>query len=109
MGKRQEKLNLAESLCTQCGLCCYKKGMTPNGQVVFLREKCEYLGDDNLCAVYEDRLEMHGCCSIERAIMLNALPMCCPYIKENWKLIKHYYKAPNLILIKRLQKDIDKK
>ncbi|MCZ7645151.1 MAG: hypothetical protein M5U26_07680 [Planctomycetota bacterium] len=71
-----------ESLCTECGICCYKKIII--GRTVFVTPfPCEFLDTDrNRCTVYEERFEKNPeCLSISEGLKHSAFPASCPYVE----------------------------
>ena len=72
-----------ESLCTNCGKCCYKKIIV--GRTVFITPfPCEYLDTrTNLCTIYDRRHELNPLClSIEAEMKVGAFPDDCPYVDD---------------------------
>ena len=56
-------LNYYETGCKRCGKCC-SPGFSFKDRFVRLKGlSCIYLGDDNLCTVYQDRKRIVGCFS----------------------------------------------
>lgn len=79
-----------ESLCVNCGLCCYAAVPIAKGLNVLVPElRCKYLvnkGTDGetCCSVYEDRFEKAGawCLPLGEAIAKGIFPNSCPYVKD---------------------------
>jgi uncharacterized cysteine cluster protein YcgN (CxxCxxCC family) len=94
------QLNLAESLCIKCGICCRDKLFVIDQQmqlkqVKFLATKCQFL-QNNLCIVYDTRtIQEQNCAKIAEALAYHAQPECCAYVKANWELIKDWYILPD--------------
>ncbi len=74
-----------EELCTRCGLCCHFKAWASDGTVVIIHptQACPFLGDDNLCTVYEERFEKNPYCMSREEMTTRdySLPDSCPYCK----------------------------
>jgi len=52
-----------EADCKRCGKCC-TPGFEFKGEFVRLESlRCSYLGEDNLCTIYDDRKKTVGCFS----------------------------------------------
>ncbi len=75
-----------ESLCTGCGLCCYKRGRL-NGGGVFIdySQPCRYLDTaTGRCTVYERRFEVNPDCrkvTIFHAKYDRLMPPTCGYVR----------------------------
>jgi uncharacterized protein len=96
-----------EHWCKQCGLCCYNKSELPDGSIIYLNSKCEWLQSDNLCKVYGSRMTVFRHCVTARiALYLNILPEHCPYVKNNMHIIGSWYKPP--IIPETIYKDYRK-
>ena len=63
MKKRDVTDKAWESLCEQCGLCCYEKIEDETGAVFFTATPCRYLDvETNRCSIYEHRFEVNPEC-----------------------------------------------
>ena len=52
-----------ESLCNQCGLCCFEKIENDNGSIFFTRTPCRYLDVvTRKCKIYDRRFEVNPEC-----------------------------------------------
>lgn len=70
-----------ESLCTNCGKCCYKKLII--GRNVYITPfPCEFLDTEtNLCTIYEKRHELNPLClTMEQGMKVSAFPADCGYV-----------------------------
>lgn len=78
-----------ESLCVDCGLCCYASVRLAKGSVLVPELRCRHLAVEggtgkSTCSVYSDRHEvMKGwCLPLEEAISKGAFPPQCPYVRD---------------------------
>jgi len=79
--------NQWESLCRNCGKCCFDKTITEKGvMLIDYNKPCEFLkfvGRKSQCEVYSDRFVKKECChTIPEAIQKRALPPDCPYVQD---------------------------
>lgn len=52
-----------ESLCEQCGLCCFEKIEDDSGTIFFTQTPCRYLDvSSRRCVIYERRFEINPDC-----------------------------------------------
>ena len=59
----KEKDSNWESLCNQCGLCCFEKIENDNGSIFFTRTPCRYLDVvTRKCKIYDRRFEVNPEC-----------------------------------------------
>lgn len=82
----QRRRRFWESLCDQCGLCCYRRHRGPQGEVVIdYARPCRFLDTESgLCYVYEDRFEMNPECrkvTIYNAKFDRLMPQTCGYVR----------------------------
>lgn len=72
-----------DSLCRQCGRCCYKK-IEIDGAVYTTPFPCEHLDvETRLCRVYEKRHVVNRrCLSVEKGIKRHAFPADCVYVRD---------------------------
>ena len=72
-----------ESLCKQCGLCCFEKIEDERGNIFYTRTPCRYLDVvSRHCAIYERRFTINPTCiklTPELARTLRWLPSDCGY------------------------------
>ena len=88
-------LDLSEDLCTKCGQCCRIKEWLPNGGCKILSQGCQYLLENNLCAVYSQRRVIApNCVDIKSALLGCILPLNCSYVQKNWDQICAWYIVP---------------
>lgn len=83
--KIKEKKITDNNLCLKCsirGRCCYFHTFI-NGHQVETDEKCEFLKDNGLCAIYSERKRNPYCLSIEQMIEKGTLLSDCLYIKND--------------------------
>ena len=76
-----------ESLCKNCGKCCFNKGTAENGKPYIDYDKpCEHLrfaANKSMCEVYSDRFtKCNKCLTIPDALVKMGLPGDCPYTKS---------------------------
>jgi hypothetical protein len=75
-----------ESLCTRCGLCCYRRSRL-NGGGVFIdfSRPCRFLDTGTgLCTVYDRRFELNPDCrkvTIFNAKFDRLMPPTCGYVR----------------------------
>jgi uncharacterized cysteine cluster protein YcgN (CxxCxxCC family) len=72
--KLEEAITLDK--CKRCGKCCTLR-IQGYGMIIDTGERCRYLTNDNLCAVYDNRPSW--CLSAEQMMELNVLPQGCGY------------------------------
>jgi len=52
-----------DSLCKQCGRCCYEKLEDGRGKIIYTRTPCEYLDvDSRRCTIFEQRFSINPSC-----------------------------------------------
>jgi len=77
-----------ESMCVDCGLCCYASIQMEKGNVLIPDLRCKHLSFDDTnkscCDVYENRHEvMKGWCQpLAKAIDQGLFPEMCPYVQD---------------------------
>jgi len=76
-----------ESLCRNCGKCCFDKVVNGNGALVINYDKpCEYLnyiGKKSSCSIYDTRFNTcKQCNTVPEAIQKHYLPADCPYVTK---------------------------
>lgn len=72
-----------DAVCTRCGGCCHEKEEQADGRVLYLDVPCPQLTSENLCRVYERRLEVEKECKlVTPAVVRQAkiLPRSCAYL-----------------------------
>jgi len=83
MGKSSKKW---ESLCEQCGTCCFEKIENENGTIFFTQTPCRYLDVvTRKCRIYKRRFEINPECiqlTEELVRELSWLHDGCAYKKE---------------------------
>lgn len=87
-----ELTNAWESLCQNCGKCCFDKSLINGVWVINYDKPCEHLKFEkgrSSCDVYEDRFNRATCNTIPEAIQKSLLPRTCPYVTKSVG-----YKAP---------------
>ncbi len=63
MGKNGGNLEYWESLCRQCGTCCFEKIEDESGTIFFTRIPCRYLDVvTRKCRIYDRRFEIYPDC-----------------------------------------------
>ena len=93
MGKLPEKLAWLEkaqleSMCVDCGLCCYASVPFGKGNVLVPDLRCKHLEYDSVgkscCGVYEDRHDVAKgwCLPLADAIAKGVFPEQCPYVSD---------------------------
>jgi uncharacterized protein len=74
-----------ESICTQCGLCCYEKDIRGGRVIVRMDSPCRYLDvKTRLCRVYDRRFRVCAECRKMRrfhARFSRWLPQTCGYVR----------------------------
>jgi len=70
-----------DSLCTQCGICCYLYLPGENGRLFYTPFLCGNLNQvTKLCAVFDQRLKVFKPCNTaERGVRRKVMPVGCPY------------------------------
>lgn len=72
-----------DSLCKQCGLCCFEKLIDGRGKIIYTQTACRYLDlETRRCKVFERRFEINPICiklTPELVPKLNWLPHDCGY------------------------------
>lgn len=73
-----------EARCQRCGLCCYEREVTDDGEMaVNFASPCEFLDTEtNLCTVYAERFEKCPACTQitpRKAASKFFLPPSCAY------------------------------
>ncbi|WP_154651738.1 CxxCxxCC domain-containing protein [Sediminispirochaeta bajacaliforniensis] len=80
-----------DSLCRQCGACCYEKAYVKGILYVYHDRPCVYLNEENgRCKVYHERFRrMEGCnkMTIFHAMFSGWLPASCGYVE--WAMRHH--------------------
>jgi uncharacterized cysteine cluster protein YcgN (CxxCxxCC family) len=79
-----------ESMCVNCGLCCYAAVPVAKGVNALVPElRCKYLvqkGTDGetCCSTYDTRFEKAGawCLPLADAIQKGVFPEACPYVQD---------------------------
>jgi uncharacterized cysteine cluster protein YcgN (CxxCxxCC family) len=67
-----------EKACKRCGKCC-TPGFEFKGEFVRLKSlRCNYLGDDDLCTIYENRKKIVNCLS-PWEMPKGWMPKGCPF------------------------------
>jgi uncharacterized cysteine cluster protein YcgN (CxxCxxCC family) len=97
MRRRRERW---DSICKQCGMCCYEKSITRTGEVIVrLNAPCRYLDPDTKrCTVYENRFAVCKDCKKLRfyhALFASYLPANCGYVERFriWRRLSKYRSA----------------
>ena len=62
--------------CKKCGKCCHLR-IEKKGIILTMSDRCIYLTNNNLCAVYNNR--PFWCMSAEDMMRLKLLPVGCGY------------------------------
>jgi len=73
-----------ESICSRCGGCCYEKEEQPDGRVLYLDVPCPQLTENNMCRVYDRRLEVEKECNrVTPSVVRQGkiLPRSCAYLQ----------------------------
>ena len=73
-----------ESICNQCGLCCYEKYERGDGSIEFTNTPCRYLSRENTCKVYPYRFHVCDDCNVvnpEVVLRGDLLPPECTYVQ----------------------------
>jgi len=72
-----------DSLCKQCGLCCFEKLEDGRGKIIYTQHACRYLDvESRRCKVFERRFEINPICiklTPELVPTLHWLPNDCGY------------------------------
>lgn len=77
-----------ESLCVDCGLCCYASVRMDKGQVLVPELRCQHLSVEksgkSCCSVYEYRHDVakSWCLPLAEAIEKSVFPSQCPYVAD---------------------------
>ena len=77
-----------ETLCNNCGMCCYEKIEDENGIIIIdFNSPCPYLEieNNNRCSVYNDRFKKCPNClrlSAKHALFARWLPPGCGYVEK---------------------------
>ena len=75
-----------ESLCTNCGSCCYEKEFNEDLIFINMEKPCKYLDTcTKSCTIYDDRLKKNERCdkvNIFHALFNPYLPYHCGYVKK---------------------------
>lgn len=78
-----------ESMCVDCGLCCYAAVPLSKGNVIIPDLRCKHLCVEqgtgkSTCAVYDQRHEVAKgwCMPLAEAIAKGAFPAQCPYVAD---------------------------
>lgn len=76
-----------ESLCNNCGACCYEKTEDDNGVILIdFDSPCIYLDTLNKrCTIYENRFSQFRQCSrlgVRHALFARWLPPDCGYVRK---------------------------
>ena len=86
MSDSSPKENAWESLCLQCGRCCFEKFENDNGTIFFTKTPCRYLDViTRQCKVYERRFEINPECiqlTPELVKTLHWLHAECGYVQH---------------------------
>jgi uncharacterized cysteine cluster protein YcgN (CxxCxxCC family) len=81
-----------ESLCNQCGLCCYERTVTASGVRIDLRRPCPYLdATTRKCTVYDRRFRVGALCSkvnLLHAAFGRLMPLNCGYARAYRKRLR---------------------
>ncbi len=75
-----------DSLCYQCGKCCYSRCVTKDGFVyIYKKDPCEYLDvNTHKCRIYNERFKKCKHCgkvNIFTALFNKTMPEDCAYVK----------------------------
>ena len=63
MGEQDNDDSRWESLCNQCGRCCFEKLEDERGNIIYTRIPCEYLDlESSRCSIYEQRFTINPIC-----------------------------------------------
>jgi len=72
-----------DSLCNQCGRCCFEKLEDSRGRIIYLETACRYLDVvTRRCKIFERRFQINPHCvqlTEELVPQLNWLPSDCGY------------------------------
>jgi len=83
---RKRKIARWESLCKQCGICCYEKESRLLYMEIDLSRPCEYLDLETMkCRVYKTMFSCNKWCgkvTLFHACFSRALPDTCGYVEE---------------------------
>ena len=79
-----------ESMCVDCGLCCYASVPVNKSESAYVPElRCKHLeieksSGKSCCNVYENRLEVAKgwCMPLAEAIQKGLFPEQCPYVRD---------------------------
>ncbi|MGL1892668.1 MAG: hypothetical protein OCD02_13645 [Spirochaetaceae bacterium] len=75
-----------ESLCHNCGLCCYEKKFNEDIIFIDMESPCKYLEQcSNHCTIYNDRFKINSDCSkinLYQALFNPYLPSSCGYVQK---------------------------
>ena len=75
-----------ESVCTQCGLCCYQKEWRRGKIVTNFQAPCRFLEESSrMCTVYDLRFRRCSECrkmTIFHALFASYLPEKCGYVRR---------------------------
>lgn len=81
-----------DSLCNQCGRCCFEKLEDARGRIIYLETACRYLDVvTRRCKVFERRFEINPHCvklTEELVPQLHWLPPDCGYRPQPEKFIR---------------------
>jgi len=79
-----------DSLCKQCGLCCFEKLENERGTIFYTQTPCRYLDvNSRRCKVFERRFEINpGCVKLTSELVpaLHWLPRDCGYLQQASRL-----------------------
>ena len=75
-----------ESLCHECGLCCYERARVAGGVLIDLSRPCPYLDTrTQRCSVYDRRFQTTALCSkvtLFHAKFGSRMPLTCGYVQH---------------------------
>ena len=91
--RRKARREEWDSLCIQCGLCCYRKEYRHGRMMINLNRPCNYLDvESRLCMVYENRFKICSDCrkvTLYHAFFSSLMPEECGYVQKyrKWKFL----------------------
>ena len=96
----------SDELCERCGRCCIVNVFKDSDGVPVIIY-CEHFDKETkLCKIYYDRFEKENTClSMMEAIMAQALPKDCPYVKN----LENYIEPRCYELLRNYEKIMKKK
>ena len=84
--------NQWDSLCNQCGRCCFEKLEDARGKIIYTQTACRYLDViTRRCKIFERRFEINPNCvklTAELVPQLQWLPPDCGYRPEQVKFTR---------------------